>query len=120
MEHLSLNQKHHPLAQLSVKESHRARDVILRLHDKAILDFRTISLEEPAKAELTKFLEAEHNGTLTSSTTRPKRVARVSYDIIGNNRIPQYHESLVDIEKGAEISRELISTAHHASLTLYA
>jgi Cu2+-containing amine oxidase len=118
MGQLNRTQKPHPLAQLSVEEAHRARDVVLRLNDKAIIDFRTISLEEPAKAELSKFLEAEHNGTLTSSTPLPKRVARVTYDIIGNNKIPQYYESLVDIEESAEISRELVSTAHHASLTL--
>jgi primary-amine oxidase len=97
MEHITQTQKPHPLAQLTIEEAHRARDVVLHLHDKAIIDFRTISLEEPAKAE---------------------RVARVNYDIIGNNKIPQYHESLIDIEESAEISRELISTAHHASLTL--
>jgi primary-amine oxidase len=118
MEHITQTQKPHPLAQLTIEEAHRARDVVLHLHDKAIIDFRTISLEEPAKAELSKFLEAEHSGTLTSSTPLPKRVARVNYDIIGNNKIPQYHESLIDIEESAEISRELISTAHHASLTL--
>ncbi|PQE33946.1 Copper amine oxidase 1 protein [Rutstroemia sp. NJR-2017a WRK4] len=118
MGHLNRTQKPHPLAQLSVEEAHRARDVVLRLHAKAIIDFRTISLEEPAKAELSKFLEAEHNGTFTSSTPLPKRVARVTYDIIGNNRIPQYYESLIDIEESAEISCELVSTAHHASLTL--
>ncbi|KAA8574817.1 hypothetical protein EYC84_004064 [Monilinia fructicola] len=75
--------------------------------------------EEPPKVELQKFLEIEHNGALNASTPYPKRVSRVSsYDVIGSNKIPQYHESLVDVEEGVEISREIVSTAHHASLTL--
>lgn len=109
----------HPLTQLSLKESHKARDIVLQLHSKSLVSFRTISLEEPPKVELQKFLEIEHNGALNASTPYPKRVSRVSYDVIGSNKIPQYHESLVDVEEGVEISREIVSTAHHASLTLY-
>ncbi|KAG4035140.1 hypothetical protein MFRU_002g04840 [Monilinia fructicola] len=108
----------HPLTQLSLKESHKARDIVLQLHSKSLVSFRTISLEEPPKVELQKFLEIEHNGALNASTPYPKRVSRVSYDVIGSNKIPQYHESLVDVEEGVEISREIVSTAHHASLTL--
>ncbi|RAL61795.1 hypothetical protein DID88_002858 [Monilinia fructigena] len=89
----------HPLTQLSPEESQKARD---RNHPKA---------------ELQKFLEIEHNGALNASTPYPKRASRVCYDVIGSNKIPQYHESLVDVEEGVEVSSEIVSTAHHASLT---
>lgn len=113
------NPKPHPLTQLSLPESHKARDTILHLHSSSLVSFRTISLEEPPKAELQKFLEIEHSGALNASTLYPKRIARVAYDVIGSSKIPQYHESLVDVEEGVEVEREMVSARHHASLTLY-
>ena len=109
----------HPLEQLTLSESNRARDVIRRAHKDAVIDFRTISLEEPLKAQLQKFLEIEHGGSLGPSTLRPDRLARVAYDVIGNDKIPVYHESLIDIRNGIEVSHEVIDAEHHhASLTL--
>ncbi|CAD6442153.1 92037083-fbfe-43d0-a3a1-22c901f4ee68 [Sclerotinia trifoliorum] len=108
----------HPLTQLSIIEAHRARDIVIGLHSGSLVSFRTIFLEEPPKAELQKFLEIEHNGDLNASTVYPKRVARVMYDVIGGSKIPKYQESLVDVEEGVEISREIVDTKHHARLTL--
>ncbi|QSZ37572.1 hypothetical protein DSL72_008670 [Monilinia vaccinii-corymbosi] len=107
----------HPLTQLSLEESNTARDVILHLHPKALVYFRTISLEEPPKAELQKFLQLEHDGALDASAPYPKRVSRVTYDVIGSNKTPQYHESLVDVEEEVEISREIVK-GQHSSMTL--
>lgn len=109
----------YPLKQLPLEEPHKARGIILHLHSKSLVSFRTISVEEPPKAELQRFLEIERNGALNTSTTYPKRLSRVAYDVIGSSKIPQYLESLVDVEEGVEISREIGYTAHHASLTLY-
>lgn len=109
----------HPLEQLTISESKRARDVSRRAYKDAVIDFRTISLEEPPKAQLQKFLEIEHSGSLQPSTPRPDRLARVAYDVIGSDKIPVYHESLIDVRNGLEVGHEVIDAKHHhAALTL--
>jgi primary-amine oxidase len=109
----------HPLTQLSITEANVARNVILRLHDKSVLDFRTISLEEPPKSQLQPFLDAEAAGSLTASSTRPDRLARVAYDVVSENKVFQFYESLVDVSTGKLVGQELIDPAHHAPLTLF-
>jgi primary-amine oxidase len=120
IQNLSISEpRPHPIAQLSVAEAHVARDVILQLHDKSVLDFRTISLEEPLKSELQPFLDAEAAGTITSSITRPARLARVTYDVVAENKVFKYYESLVDVGTAKLIGQELVDSAHHAPLTLF-
>jgi primary-amine oxidase len=109
----------HPLEQLTIAECNQARDFVRRSHKDAVIDFRTISLEEPPKAQLQKFLEIEHSGKLGSNTSRPDRLARVSYDVIGDDKIPQFHESIIDVRNGVEVSHEIIDAKHHAALTMY-
>ncbi len=104
---------------LSVEETDTARDVLLNAHPGASIYFRIISLLAPPKAELTKFLEAEHAGKVSSSTPRPPRVAEVKYDAIeAGSKNPVYMESWVDIGKKERVKHNVISTEFHASLTL--
>lgn len=110
----------HPLEQLKISECNQARDVVRGMHREAVISFRTISLEEPPKAQLQKFLEIEHSGNLQPDTSRPGRLARVSYDVIGINKIPVFHESVVDVCNGIEVAHEIIDAKHHAPLTMYA
>lgn len=120
MENLQLSEKlPHPLEQLTVSECNRARDLIRRTHKESVIDFRTISLEEPPKAHLQRFLEFEHSGNLRPNTPRPDRLARVSYDVIGSDRTPIFHESVIDVRNGIEIGNEIIDAKHQAPLTLY-
>ena len=110
----------HPLFALTVDETNIAREVILNSHSGASVYFRIIALLEPPKAELTKFLEAEHSGRLSPSTQRPARVAEVKYDAIEpGNKVPVYQEAWVDVGKKMVVKHELISSEFHASLTLY-
>lgn len=109
----------HPLSSLSIDETNAARDVILKAHGEASVYFRIIALLEPPKAELTKFLDAEHSGRLSPSTPRPARVAEVKYDAIeAGSKVPVYQEAWVDIGAKKVVKHELISTEFHASLTL--
>lgn len=108
----------HPLAPLSITETNIARDVVRSCHPDTVIDFRTISLQEPPKAELVKFLDVEHARRLTSSTPRPARQARVHYDVIDKSKAPKYMESIVDVTKRQRTSYELISTDVHACLTV--
>ena len=75
--------------------------------------------ERNAKADLIKYLDAEHAGTVSSNTPRPPRLARVHYDAI-EGKVPRYAEAIVDIAKKARVSHQYISTEFHASLTVYA
>jgi primary-amine oxidase len=109
----------HPLSALNIDETNAARDVVLKAHPGASVYFRTIALLEPPKAELTKFLDAEHSGRLSPSTPRPARVAEVKYDAIEKgSKVPVYQEAWVDIGAKKVVKHELISTEFHASLTL--
>ena len=104
---------------LTIDETNIARDVIIKSHPGASIYFRINSLLEPAKAELTKFLDAEHSGRLTSSTPRPARLAEVKYDAIeSGSKVPVYQEAWVDIGQRKVVKHELISTEFQASLTL--
>lgn len=109
----------HPLSHLSLTETNRARDVVLGLHPGTVLNFRTVYLFEPPKAEVLPFLELEHAGKVTESTPRPARLAQARYDVIkpGSKR-PEYHESVVDIHSGKRVSHQVVGSEHHASLTV--
>lgn len=110
----------HPLSALSIEETNQAREVVLALHPNTVLDFRTIYLLEPPKAEVVPFLELEHAGKLTPSTPRPPRLADVRYDVIGGSRMPEYNESVVDLQSLKRVSHQIVGTEYHASLSMYA
>ncbi|OQV10033.1 Copper amine oxidase, N2 domain-containing protein [Cladophialophora immunda] len=100
----------HPTDPLDVEEIEIVRKSILQLGETLIY-FRSIFLLEPDKEQLIKFLEYEHDGTLTEETPRPPRVARAEYDIIDGDQY-SYVASLIDIASGrVEHSLDLGSTA---------
>lgn len=108
----------HPLAPLSIAETDTARDVILASHPDTVIDFRIISLQEPAKNELNSFLDLEHSQKLLADSPRPRRLAKVHYDVIGGAKVPKYCESVVDIEKNERIEHQVVATDVQASLTV--
>jgi len=108
----------HPLAPLTIDETNIARDVVRACHPDTVIDFRSISLQEPVKADLVRFLDDEHSGRISSTTHRPARQAKVDYDVIDKDKAPKYMESVVDILKKKRTSYELISTDVHACLTV--
>lgn len=70
----------HPLSPLSVDETTLARDIVLSSASAdEVVQFRMIYAQEPEKAQLVKFLELEHSGSLQSESPRPPRLARVHY-----------------------------------------
>ncbi|KAF2173620.1 hypothetical protein M409DRAFT_15898 [Zasmidium cellare ATCC 36951] len=109
----------HPLQQLSYQETEIAKDIIISEHDQnEVILLREIFLQEPAKAELKKFLALEHAGSLTESSPRPSRLARCQYDVIGSDKIPYFHEAVVDVSKKARIEHEVVGKEHQAPLIL--
>jgi primary-amine oxidase len=109
----------HPLAILSIEETNLARDVVKSLHPGVVIDFREIFLQEPPKAQLVDFLAIEHAGRLSPTTPRPARLALCQYDVIGPDRIPQFHESVIDVVSQSRVKHTVVGKEHHASLTLY-
>ncbi|KAI5457652.1 copper amine oxidase [Mariannaea sp. PMI_226] len=110
----------HPLSQLNLDETNQARDIVLGLHPGTVINFRTVYLLEPPKAEVLPFLDLEHAGKVTESTPRPPRLAQARYDVIkpGSKR-PEYHESVVDLRTRQRVNHQVVGTEHHASLTMY-
>jgi primary-amine oxidase len=108
----------HPLDPLTIDEINIARDVILNNYADVVVDFREIYLQEPAKTELLAFLREEHSGSLGIDAKRPVRLAKCQYDVIGTNKMPEFHECAVDIDHKEVLHREVVDVVHHASLTL--
>jgi primary-amine oxidase len=105
----------HPLDILSADETNAARDLILSLHADAVLSFREIYLEEPPKQQLIQYLTAEHSG---EKAVPPPRRALVQYDVIGSDRVPEFHEAIVDFKLRKRVSHTVVDKSQHASLTL--
>jgi primary-amine oxidase len=108
----------HPLDQLTAEEISRAREVILRARGRSIIQFRSIFTEEPLKADLVLFLQAEHSGQLTSRTKRLARFARVHYDVVHNDKTHDYTESVVDVDAAREVLHRVVDKKHQPALTL--
>jgi len=110
----------HPLKGLSLEETNLARDIILTLHKNTVVDFREIFLREPDKEVLAKYLDLEHAGGPSGDRPTPLRLAKCQYDVIGSDKVPEYHESIVDLNEKTRVEHEVIGKEHHASLTTYA
>ena len=107
----------HPLDQLSADEVNIARDVVLKARQSLIL-FRNTFAVEPPKAQLVKFLTAEHAGTLSTDTPRPPRQARVQYDTIHQGKSHEYMESIVDLASATEVKTKTVKKHCQQALTL--
>lgn len=111
----------HPFKILNIDETRVARDVVLSLHPDVVVDFREIYLQEPEKALMKQYLELEHAARpgQSPSSKRPPRLAKCQYDVIGSDKIPEYHESVIDIEKKKRVRHEVVGKEKQASLTLW-
>ncbi|MCJ1363944.1 hypothetical protein MMC16_003053 [Acarospora aff. strigata] len=112
------NARPHPLEQLTASETRVAGETVLTARGKSVIEFRSIALEEPPKAELLAFLDAEHDGILSSRTPRPARIARVAYDLVRADKSHEYTESLVDLDTGRETLHRVVDKMHQPSLTM--
>ncbi len=112
----------HPFKNLSADETRVARDTVLSLHKDVLISFREIFLQEPEKELMKAFLEAEHAAQpgQSPSSRKPSRLAKVMYDVIGDDRIPEYNESIIDVEQKKRVRHEIIGKEKgQASLTLW-
>lgn len=109
----------HPLQNISAAEIERARDVIFSYHGNDVISVREIFVQEPRKSDLSRYLDAEHQGQHLASSERPRRKAKCQYDVIGADKIPYYHEAVVDLNESKVVEHEIIEKESQASLTLY-
>ena len=107
----------HPFDQLSADEVHIARQAVLDARKAAVL-FRNTFAAEPPKAELVKFLDAEHAGTVSPDTPRPARQARVQYDVVYADQSHEYMESVIDIASGKEVEHRRVPKTSQQALTV--
>jgi primary-amine oxidase len=112
----------HPFKTLSVEETRIARDVVLSLHSDVVVDFREIFLQEPEKEVMKQYLEFEHAARPGQSpnSKRPPRLAKCQYDVIGSDKIPEYNESVIDVEHKKRVRHQVVGKENgQASLTLW-
>ncbi|KAK7700571.1 hypothetical protein SLS57_012052 [Botryosphaeria dothidea] len=85
----------HPLAPLSGDEIKAASAIIQSSWPNGTnLHFKAVTLEEPPKAEVIPYLDAEHSGAPRPSI---RRKAFINYYIRNTNK---YHEAIVDLTAG--------------------
>ncbi|KAL1993939.1 hypothetical protein VTN49DRAFT_2608 [Thermomyces lanuginosus] len=109
----------HPLKPLSIEETLTARNVIRNAYpEKVKIFFRSIYAQEPPKDELVTFLELEHSGRLTDSTPRPARLAKCQYDVIDSEKVPVFHDDVVNVETKEIVHSEEVGGEFHAALTI--
>lgn len=109
----------HPLSQLSEQEFRKARDIVTGHHGiGSALFFRSISLQEPKKADLVPYLQAEHAGTPSNSADRPPRQALVEYDVV-TPAVHEYIRAVVNIETGDVVSKDSANPASKPYFTTY-
>ncbi|KAL1793459.1 hypothetical protein ACET3X_008441 [Alternaria dauci] len=111
----------HPFKILNVEETRIARDTVLSLHKDCVVDFREIYLQEPEKELMKQYLDLEHAAKPGESpaSKRPARLAKCQYDVIGSDKIPEYHESVIDVEQKKRVRHEVVGKENQASLTLW-
>jgi primary-amine oxidase len=117
--HASSGSALHPLDPLSVEETNLARQIVLNARGSSVALIRSIALEEPPKKELSRFLELEHAGRVTSQTPRPSRRAKLQYDVIRGDKNHEYMESWVDLGQKKEVDQRTVDKIYHAALTTY-
>lgn len=105
---------------MSAQETDIAQNVVLAAHPDRAINFREIFLKEPRKALMKAYLALEHANTLNANSPRPPRLALCQYDVIGANKIPEFHEAIVDVDLHKQIQHEVVPGQYHASLTLQA
>jgi primary-amine oxidase len=108
----------HPLQMLTVEETEVARNLVLASHPDHIIEFRQVDLKEPCKKDLLPFLQLEHDGQLSETTSRPPRLAKCHFDVIAADRTIQYHEAIVDLEKKELVEDIQVGKEFSPSLTL--
>ncbi|CAO2649268.1 Nn.00g066530.m01.CDS01 [Neocucurbitaria sp. VM-36] len=111
----------HPFKILNVEETRIARDVVLSLHPNVVVDFREIYLQEPQKELMKQYLDLEHAAQPGQSQTskQPPRLAKCQYDVVGSDKIPEYHESIIDVQQKKRVRHEVVGKEKQASLTMW-
>ncbi|KAK7513134.1 copper amine oxidase [Phyllosticta citriasiana] len=110
-ERLAKQRQLHPLAPLTAEEIKAAAAVIKSVWPAGTdLQFKNITLEEPAKADVVPYLDAEHAGTPLPSGIRRK--AFVNYYIRNTNK---FHEATVDLTSRSVESNVRLGPNLHAN-----
>ncbi|KAI1864653.1 hypothetical protein JX265_008377 [Neoarthrinium moseri] len=116
------NKRTHPLQPLSDVEISRAREILLQEHgDDAQLFFRSTHLEEPARADLVRFLVAEHGDHETAEAALEAslpRLVRCSYDVIRATKDHQLTDTVVDLHSGTVFRKTEHPAASQSGYTM--
>ncbi|CAN9449504.1 unnamed protein product [Alternaria alternata] len=100
----------HPLSALSASELRNAAAIIKASWPAHTdLHFKVVTLQEPPKAEVLKYLEAEHSSKPVPSISRK---AFVNYYIRNTSK---FHEAVVDLTSGRVDSNILLGPFVHAN-----
>ncbi|KAH6643583.1 copper amine oxidase [Boeremia exigua] len=100
----------HPLAPLSASEITTAASIIKASWPAHTdLHFKAITLQEPPKVEVLKYLEAEHAGSPLPGISRK---AFVNYYIRNTNK---FHEAIIDVASGRVEKNVLLGPFIHAN-----
>ncbi|KAJ5682294.1 hypothetical protein N7462_005459 [Penicillium macrosclerotiorum] len=100
----------HPFDPLTPREITKAAQITRATFDGEFLNFRVITLQEPAKREMVLFLDREHSGQTQSS--RPARTARVQVTARGKSGPSKLIELLVNLDAESVIEKQHLVGKH--------
>ncbi|KAH8170126.1 copper amine oxidase, enzyme domain-containing protein [Sarocladium implicatum] len=108
----------HPLQDLTESEILHARGVIIDLVGSSeVIFFRSIQLCEPLKEDLLPFLQDEHDGSLSTDSKRPPRLALVEYDTVKPGEV-NYTKATVDVEKKSVVTNNVLKPAGQSPFSM--
>ncbi|KAL9124595.1 MAG: hypothetical protein Q9217_006087 [Psora testacea] len=103
------NVAEHPLCPLTASEIKRSAEFVRSIHpSRPDIQFKAITLEEPEKALLAPYLDAEHAGT---RLPKLERKAFVSYYIRNTDKL---HEAVINLTRHKVEHNIRLAPQHHA------
>lgn len=102
----------HPLGPLTAAEITAATDLVRKAWPEgALFQFKVVTLQEPPKAELAPYLEAERVGSVASLAPIARRVY-VAYYLRNTHK---FHEALADLSSGTLERNARLAEDKHAN-----
>ncbi|KAL6708604.1 hypothetical protein ACN47E_002585 [Coniothyrium glycines] len=105
-----MSQPLHPLDPLSPQEISKAAEVGRSHFSDHVPNFRVITLKEPAKDDMIKYLDLEHRGQHIDCV--PARCARVELLIRSRAGVDELWELIVDLDKECVVKRDFLDGKH--------
>lgn len=99
----------HPFDPLTADEITKAANIVRGAFQEQTLNFRVVTLKEPPKNDMIKYLDHEHRKVTADRPTRCARVEIIASNVLGPNELWELH---VDLDNKTIANREHLKGKH--------